>query len=93
MVTSLEERVATTPALALSAPVTTQQIAGARRISFFIMAEVSRRFPSAYRDFFTEKEEGQKIEFRSANCGTRNRESGNAGKREVRSSERIDRIN
>jgi len=52
--TSLEERITTTPALALSAPVATQQIAGARRISFFIMAELSRRFPSAYRDFFSQ---------------------------------------
>jgi len=53
IVTSLEERVTTTPALTLSAPVATQQIAGARRISFF-MAELSRRFPSAYRGFFSQ---------------------------------------
>lgn len=36
------------------------------------MAELSRRFPSAYRDFFfTGKEEGQKLEFRNADCGVR----------------------
>jgi hypothetical protein len=52
IVTSLEGRVTTTPAL--SAPVATQQIAGPRRISFFIMAELSRRFLSAYRDFFSQ---------------------------------------
>jgi hypothetical protein len=51
----LEERITTTPALALSAPAATQKIAGARKISFFIMDQLSRRFPSAYRDFSTGK--------------------------------------